>query len=461
MPANTKNPAQFRFDTRVFSASILFFNADPSKAAAMEDAVEYYDNGLLIVENGHIKAVGAYEQICKEHNLNSEDIDATYSKHLIMPGFVDTHIHYPQTEMIASYGEQLLAWLTNYTFVTEKKFKEPAHCEYIAEFFIDELVKNGTTTALVLGTVHAGSVEALFSAADRKEMRLIAGKVMMDRNAPDELLDTAQSGYDESEALIKKWHGHNRLLYAITPRFAATSTRQQLTFAGDLKKKYPSTYVHTHLAESTEEVAWVKSLFPEADSYLDVYDRAGLVTSKSIFAHAVHLEEQEYALLHQKEAAASFCPTSNLFLGSGLFRIREMKIPERSVRLGLGTDVGAGTSFSMIQTLNEAYKVVSLEQNGAKPRQPMSAFEGFYQATLGGANALCLDDKIGKLAKGYEADFVVLDFEATALQKLRMERVKEAAKSPIDSLSEKLFALMMMGDDRNIVATYVNGKKVY
>ncbi|MBU1642174.1 guanine deaminase [bacterium] len=455
------NPAQVSFDTQVFSASILFFNADPSKAVAMEDAVEYYENGLLIVENGHIKAAGDYEQICKEYDLNSGDIDATYSSYLIIPGFVDTHIHYPQTEMIASYGEQLLPWLTNYTFPTEKKFKEPAYCKLIAEFFIDELLKNGTTTALVLGTVHAESAEALFSAADKKEMRLIAGKVMMDRNAPDELVDTAQSSYDESEALIKKWHGHNRLLYAITPRFAATSTRQQLVLAGNLKKKYPSVYLHTHLSESSEEVAWVKSLFPEADSYLDVYDRAGLVTSKSIFAHAVHLEEQEYALLHKKEAAVSFCPTSNLFLGSGLFKIREMKRSDRNVRIGLGTDVGAGTSFSMIQTLNEAYKVVSIEQNSAKPRLTMSAFEGFYHATLGGANALCLDDKIGKLAKGYEADFVVLDFEATALQKLRMRRVKDSPKSPIDSLSEKLFALMMMGDDRNIVATYVNGKKVF
>ncbi|MCJ7765233.1 MAG: guanine deaminase, partial [Thiovulaceae bacterium] len=283
----------------------------------------------------------------------------------------------------------------------------------------------------------------------------------MDRNAPDALLDTAQSSYDESEALIKKWHRHNRLLYAITPRFAATSTRQQLTLAGDLKKRYPSTYLHTHLAESTEEVAWVKSLFPEADNYLDVYDRAGLVTSKSIFAHAVHLEEQEYALLHKNDAAVSFCPTSNLFLGSGLFKMREMKRADRNVRIGLGTDVGAGTSFSMLQTLNEAYKVVSLEQNTAQPRLAMSAFEGFYQATLGGANALSLDEKIGKLAKGYEADFVVLDFEATALQKLRMSCVKESQQSALDSLSEKLFALMMMGDDRNIVATYVNGKRVF
>ncbi|MCJ7765302.1 MAG: guanine deaminase, partial [Thiovulaceae bacterium] len=417
MLPNSKNPIQDCSTAEVFRASILFFNADPSRAVAVGDAVEYYEDGLLIVEHGHIKAVGDYEEICKEYNVKSENINAAYSSHLIMPGFVDTHIHYPQTEMIASYGEQLLTWLVKYTFPTEKKFKEPSYCKQIAEFFIDELLKNGTTTALVLGTVHVESAEALFTAADQKEMRLIAGKVMMNRNAPDALLDTAQSSYDESEALIKKWHRHNRLLYAITPRFAATSTRQQLTLAGDLKKRYPSTYLHTHLAESTEEVAWVKSLFPEADNYLDVYDRAGLVTSKSIFAHAVHLEEQEYALLHKNDAAVSFCPTSNLFLGSGLFKMREMKRADRTVRIGLGTDVGAGTSFSMLQTLNEAYKVVSLEQNAAQPRLAMSAFEGFYQATLGGANALSLDEKIGKLAKGYEADFVVLDFEATALQK--------------------------------------------
>jgi len=450
-----------KIDSKIFRASVLFFNADPFSVTSLEKAVEYYEDGLLIIKNNHIEDVGNYEEMCEKYHLTDSNIDSSFVNKLIMPGFIDTHIHYPQTEIIGSFGEQLLPWLTKYTFPAEMKFKDTKYAEEISKFFINELLKNGTTTALVLGTVHTESVDAIFHAADAKEMRLIAGKVMMDRNAPDGLLDTAQSSYDESESLIKKWHNHNRLLYAITPRFAPTSTPEQLLLAGALKEKYPTTYVHTHLSENSDEIAWVKSLFPEAKNYLDVYDKAGLVTSKSIFAHAIHLEACEYDVLYKNNAVVSFCPTSNLFLGSGLFKIREMKKEGRNIRIGLGTDVGAGTSFNMIQTLNEAYKVVSLEQNGAHPRVAMSAFEGFYQATLGGAIALSLDDKIGKLSSGYEADFVVLDFEATALQKLRMQRIQENKQGVLESLSEKLFALMMMGDDRNVVATYVNGNKVF
>lgn len=447
--------------TKIFRASLLYFNTDPSEETPLKESVKYYHDGLLIIENNHIKDSGSYVNMRKKHNIAFEDINSSFEGKLIVPGFVDTHIHYPQTEMIGSFGEQLLPWLTKYTFPTEMKFKDPIYAKKISNFFIDELLKNGTTTALILGTVHPESVDAIFQAGNEHGMRLIAGKVMMDRNAPDELLDTAQTSYEESETLIKKWHGHKRLLYAITPRFAPTSTPEQLLLAGVLKEKYPSTYVHTHLSENSDEIAWVKSLFPQAKNYLDVYDKAGLVTSKSIFAHALHLEEDEYELLHKKNASVSFCPTSNLFLGSGLFKIREMKKEKRAVRVGLGTDVGAGTSFNMLQTLGEAYKIVSMEQNGANPRIAMSAFEGFYQATLGAANALSLHEKIGKLATGYEADFVVLDFSATPLQKLRMNEVNSKKQDDLESLSEKLFALMTMGDDRNIVATYVNGNKVY
>lgn len=447
-------------NSKIFRASVLFFNADPSAVKRVEDAVEYYEDALLIVVNNHIKDVGNYDVMFEKYSLKSSDIDSSYVGKLIMPGFVDTHIHYPQSQMIGSFAEQLIPWLNKYTYPTEMKFKDPTYAKEIAKIFINELLRNGTTTALVFATVHKESVDAIFEAADAKEMRLISGKVMMDRNAPVELLETASASYEESEALLKKWHNHNRLLYAITPRFAPTSTPEQLSLAGALKKKYPTTYLHTHLSENCDEVAWVKSLFSEAKNYLDVYDKAGLVTSKSIFAHAIHLENSEYDVLHKKSAAVSFCPTSNLFLGSGLFKIREMKKEGRSVRMGLGTDVGAGTSFSMLQTLNEAYKVVSLEQNGSSERRAFSAFEGFYQATLGGANALSLDDKIGKLSSGYEADFIVLEFSATPLQKLRMQNINETKQSALETLQEKLFALMIMGDDRNIVATYVNGKRV-
>lgn len=451
---------EYSLYTKVFRASLLYFNSDPSEGSLVQNAIKYYEDGLLIIENNHIKDSGDYEEIQKKYDIALEDIDTQYKGKLIIPGFIDTHIHYPQTEMIGSFGEQLLPWLSKYTFPTEMKFKDPAYSKKISEFFITELLKNGTTTALILGTVHPESVDAIFQAGDERGMSLIAGKVMMDRNAPDELLDTAQTSYDQSEHLIKKWHGHNRLQYAITPRFAPTSTAEQLTLAGELKKKYPSTYVHTHLSENRDEIAWVKSLFPEAKNYLDVYEQAGLVTSKSIFAHAIHLEDSEYQVLHQNSASVSFCPTSNLFLGSGLFKIREMKKEKRVVRIGLGTDVGAGTSFSMLKTLGEAYKVVSMEQN-KETREAMTAFEGFYQATLGGASALSLDKKIGKLAAGYEADFVVLDFNATALQALRMQGVEDKNETPLEGLSEKLFVLMTMGDERNISATYVNGNNVY
>lgn len=445
----------------IYRASILFFIKDPTKVDEINQALKYYEDGLIIIEKGYIKGVGKYETILNQFNLKIEDINSSYINNLIMPGFIDTHVHYAQTEMIGSFGEELLPWLNKYTFPTEIKFKDKEYSKYISEFFIDELLKNGTTTAMVFATVFEESVDAIFKAANKKNMRFIAGKVMMDRNAPKELLDTATSSYEESENLIKKWHEKDRLLYAITPRFAPTSTKEQLLLAGKLKEKYPTVYIQTHLSENQNEIEWVKSLFPEAKSYIDVYLKAGLVKEKSIFAHAIYLEEQEYEILHKNRASVSFCPTSNLFLGNGLFKIREMKKDDYDIKIGLGTDVGAGTSFSMLKTLNEAYKVVSLEQNNKNQKLPLSSFEGFYQATLGGAEALYLDDKIGKLLPGYEADFIVIDFEPDSLQKLRMNNLKADKNDKYEVLSEKLFALMIMGDDRNIIATYVAGEKVY
>ncbi|RZF49616.1 guanine deaminase [Acinetobacter halotolerans] len=414
-----------------------------SQAAEIADQARYIEDGVLITENGKIRWFGAWNE-AQEHLPTGVDIQH-YPEQLIIPGMIDTHIHFPQTEMVGAYGEQLLSWLNTYTFPTEIQFKDQAYAQEIAAFFVNELLKNGTTTALVFCTVHPESVDALFEAAQQHQMRLIAGKVMMDRHAPEALCDTAESAYDDSKALIQKWHGQGRALYAITPRFAPTSTPEQLEKAGQLKAEFPDVYVHTHLSENKDEIAWVKDLFPAQNGYLDVYHHYGLTGQRSVFAHCVHLEDAEWQCMHDTDSAIAFCPTSNLFLGSGLFPLK--KTWDQQVKVGLGTDVGAGTSFSLLQTVNEAYKVQQLQ--GDK----LSAFESLYHATLGGAKALDLDDKLGNFNIGKEADFVVLNLQATALQQLRQSRSK--------SIDDSLFALFTMGDDRNIEATYIYGKKAY
>ena len=414
-----------------------------AQAREIHDQVRYVEDGLLISQNGEIQWFGSWEE-GQQHLPEGVQV-AHYPEQLIVPGFIDTHIHFPQTEMVGAYGEQLLEWLNTYTFPTEIQFQDPAYSEKIAEFFVEELLKNGTTTALVFCTVHPESVNALFNAATTRNMRLIAGKVLMDRHAPEALTDTAETAYTDSKKLIEKWHGKGRNLYAITPRFAPTSTAEQLEKAGQLKAEYPDVYVHTHLSENKNEIAWVKELFPERQSYLDVYHHYGLTGSKSVFAHCVHLEEQEWDCMHQTDSAIAFCPTSNLFLGSGLFPLK--KAWDKGVKVGLGTDIGAGTSFNQLQTLNEAYKVQQLQ--GDK----LSAFESLYHATLGGAKALSLEDQLGNFNIGKEADFVVLDLNATALQQLRQSKAK--------NIEDAFFALIMLGDDRNIAATYVSGEAVY
>lgn len=414
-----------------------------SQATQITEQVRYIEDGLLITEQGKITWFGSWEQ--GKHNLNDTIQVDHYYEQLIVPGFIDTHIHFPQTEMVGAYGEQLLEWLNTYTFPTEMQFQDKNYADQIAKFFVNELLKNGTTTALVFCTVHPQSVDALFEAAEQHQMRLIAGKVMMDRHAPEQLTDTAESAYNDSKALIEKWHGKGRNLYAITPRFAPTSTPEQLERAGQLKAEYPDVYVHTHLSENKNEIAWVKDLFPEQKSYLDVYHHYGLTGERSVFAHCVHLEDAEWQCMHDTDSAIAFCPTSNLFLGSGLFPLK--KTWEQQVKVGLGTDIGAGTAFCQLQTLNEAYKVQQLQ--GDK----LSAFESLYHATIGGAKALHLDDKLGNFNIGKEADFVVLNLKATALQALRQQRAK--------NIEDALFALFTMGDDRNIQATYIFGQKVY
>ncbi len=426
---------------KAYRAAILHSLADPA-VVGVEQSYEYFEDGILLIENGKVAQVGAADELLPK--LAGVEIQH-YRDALITPGFIDTHIHYPQTGMIASYGEQLLDWLNTYTFPTERQFEDKAHASDVAEIFLKELLRNGTTTALVFGSVHPQSVDAFFEQADKLNLRMIAGKVLMDRNAPDYLTDTAESGYAESKALIERWHGKGRLHYAVTPRFAPTSTPEQLELAGKLLGEYPDLYMHTHLSENRKEIEWVKELFPERKGYLDVYDHHKLIGPRAVFAHGVHLCDDECKRLAETGSAVAFCPTSNLFLGSGLFDLN--KLEAHGVRVGLGTDVGAGTSFSQLQSLNEAYKIMQLQGKKLDP------FKSLYLATLGGANALYLDDKLGNFLPGKDADFLVLDYNATPLMSYRMQQAR--------SLEERLFALTMLGDDRAVKETFAAGVSVH
>lgn len=433
---------------QLFRASVLHFLNDPIKANATDTSYEYWEDALLVIKEGKVKALGEYSELIKKYE-GSKVKD--YTGKLIMPGFIDTHIHFPQTEMIASFGAELLDWLNTYTFPTEQQFGDKEYAQKIAKFFLRQLLLQGTTTALVFGSVHKASVNAFFEEAQKQSLRMIAGKVMMDRNAPEYLLDTPESSYEDSKALIEKWHGKDRLLYAVTPRFAPTSSKEQLAKAKQLLEEFPEVYLHTHLSENKEELAWVNDLFPEADNYLDVYDRAGLVRPKSIFAHSIYLSDSEWNTLHTHDCSVAFCPTSNLFLGSGLFNIQAAQ--KHSVRVGMGTDVGAGTSFSILETLQEAYKVNQLRKafpEEGYEHEPLSALKAFYLATLGGAKALHLDEFIGNFEKGKEADFVVLDLASSELLEFRLAQCK--------TLEERLFVIQMLANDRIVEQTYILGQ---
>jgi guanine deaminase len=329
------------------------------------------------------------------------------------PGFIDTHIHYPQTRIIASYGEQLLAWLDQYVYPEETKFADEAYAREVAIFFLEELLRNGTTTALVLTTTHPLSVEVFFQEALTRNLRMIAGKMMMDRNAPGGLLETAEQSRRDCKRLIERWHGKGRLSYALTPRFALSCSPELLRVAGELKQQYAGVYMHTHLSENTLEIKETLECFPGCADYLEVYETYAMVGERSVFAHGLHLSDSEFARLSSAGAALAHCPSSNLFLGSGLFRINKAKAPKDRVKVGIGTDVGAGTSFSMLKTLQEAYKITALQG------QKLSPFQAYYLATLGGAKALSLDDKIGNFQLGKEADFIVLDMAAVPLLSYR------------------------------------------
>lgn len=426
---------------RAIRGEVLHFTGDPAGGGA--DALRHFADGLLIVRDGRVAEVGPAEALLAKLPAGARIEDRR--GRLIVPGFVDTHIHFAQTDIIASPGGQLLEWLERYTWPAEQRFADPDHAAAVAGFFCDELLRNGTTTAAVFPTVHRASVEALFRAAQGRRMRVITGKVLMDRNCPDFLRETAEDGYIQSQELIAQWHRRDRLLYAVTPRFAATSTPQQMRLAGRLLAEHPGVYLQSHLAENRAEVAWIRELYPEARSYLDVYERFGQLGPRSVFAHCVWLDDTDRGRMAATGAAMSFCPTSNLFLGSGLFDLAQADAA--GVRVGIGTDVGAGTSFSLLRTLGEAYKVLQL--NG----QSLSAERAFYLATLGGARSLYLDEQIGSFVPGREADFVVLDPAATPLLARR--------SAACETLAERLFVLMMLGDDRAVAETWVMGEPAW
>ena len=423
----------------VHRGALLHFLRDPGDGSD-PSAFEYFADGLLVIASGRVVACGPATALLA--TLPATMPVTEHRDGLLIPGFIDSHMHYPQTDVIGSGGRQLLDWLNDYVFPTEARFADPAHAAATANVCLDEMLRNGTTTALVFGTVHRQSVDAFFEAAEQRRMRMICGKVLMDRNCPENLRDTAETGDRDSRALIQRWHGQGRLHYAITPRFAPTSSGPQLVRTGRLAAEFPDVYIHSHVAENAAEIAWVRELFPGARSYLDVYERFGLLRDRAIYAHCIHFDEADRRRMVSTGAAAAFCPTSNLFLGSGLFNLDASD--SVGMRYALATDVGGGTSFSLLQTMGAAWQIAQLQQQRLHP------LRAFYLATLGGARILGLDDRIGSFRSGREADFVVLDLAATPL----IERRCRLART----IGEKLMALMTLGDDRAVRETFILGQ---
>ena len=421
------------FRGRVFTPIADPFTIEPAKSFV------YYEDGYLAVDGDRIAAVGDF----RDMPGGSATLTELGSDCLMTPGFFDTHLHAPQLEMIGSYGGHLLEWLNRYTFPTEAKFADPAHARMIAKAFFDELLHNGTLCALIFSTIHHDATDIFFAEAERRGFRGIIGKAMMDRNAPEALLETARDSYEQSRALIQKWHGRGLLRYAITPRFAPTSTPELLECAGQLKREFPDTYVHTHISENKAEVQWVHELFPEAE-YADVYDRYGLLGEQTVLAHGVYLNDEELDLLSRRGTRIAHCPNSNLFLGSGLFPLHH--VLDANVIVGLGSDIGAGTTPSLFTAMADAYKVQQVQGISLSP------FQLWYLATLGGARALSLDEETGSLEAGKAADFLVLNLRATPLIALRSERAS--------SVEDLLAGLIFMGDDRVVQRAFIAGREV-
>ncbi len=422
---------------KIFRGRIFTPVADPF-AHGVDGSYRWFEDGHLAVDDdGRIASVGEWSDAPEGDVVDTQGL-------LITPGFIDTHLHAPQLEMIGSYGGDLLQWLTRYTFPTERKFEDPQHARRVARAFYELLLRNGTLTALIFSTIHYEATDIFFEEAERRGFRGIIGKTMMDRNAPDYLLDqSAQKSYDESRALLQKWHKRGLLRYAITPRFAPTSTPEQLELAGRLKKEFPDAWVHTHISENRNEVRWVQELFPEAE-YADVYDDYGLLDERTVLAHGVWLTPEELDLLSRRGARIAHCPNSNLFLGSGLFPLH--RVLDAGVVIGLGTDIGAGTTPSLFNAMADAYKVQQVQGVSLSP------FHLWYLSTLGGARALSLEAETGSLEPGKSADFLVLDIKATPLLAMRTGRAS--------SLEDLLAGLIFMGDDRAVQRSVIAGKIV-
>lgn len=453
------------------------------KSDVPDDApYRYHRDGMLVFEAGTGIIAGCGTTIDMARQFPSAKIIRWFDdgdRHLICPGFIDCHVHYPQVHMMGAYGEELLTWLKKYTFPTEAEFKDPKHARKVAELFLDDALQSGTTTAMVFCTRHKCSVDEFFEASKRLRLRMIAGRVMMDTNCPDELRDaSAQESYDESKELIDKWHGVDRLLYAVTPRFAPTSSREQLQLAARLLKEHPTVYLHTHLAENHSESEWVANLFPESTSYFDVYNRFGLAGPRSVFAHSINLTQADWDNMGRLDCAAVPCPLSNQFLGSGFFNYGAAL--KSNVRVALGTDVGAGTSLSLLRVQLSAYNSTKLMATSVAKNLSLAGVDGqrgsteldlalkvpreqsikvvsplrlWYLATLAGAKALRLDKMLGSFEPGKEADFIVLDTHATAVMETRMKRA--------ETMEEKLFALIAMGGTNSVAATYILGECVF
>ncbi|EAU40773.1 guanine deaminase [Fulvimarina pelagi HTCC2506] len=427
--------------TLALRGRVLSFTGDPAEIG--ERAVVFHSDGVVLIRDGLIERVGNAQPII---DSLPPDIPVTnHHPHLILPGFIDSHVHLPQTQVIGSYGAELMEWLQKYTFPEEARYLSPRIASDASRWLLDTLAANGTTSASVFCTSHPVSVDAFMGEADRRGLRMIAGKVMMDRGAPEALLDTPERGYQETKAAIERWHGKGRLEIAITPRFAPTSTEAQLAMACELAREYPDLPIQTHLSENHAEIAYVAALFPKDTDYTAIYERYGLLRKRALFGHCIHLTERERCALAAHGASAIFCPTSNLFLGSGLFDRDAVRAAQ--VRIGIATDIGGGTSYSMLRTMAEGYKVLALKG------QKLPAFEAFHMASAGNAEAMGIGEAIGRLAPGLEADVIALDSRSSAPLARRMERV--------ETLEEELFALMTLGDERATVATYSGGRLIY
>jgi len=406
-----------------------------------ETNMVFIPKGILWVEDGKVKALAPEDELILQLPKNIKIQD--YTGKLVLPGFVDGHVHAVQTQAIASYGKQLLDWLETYTFPLEQRFEDPSFALPAIQFFFNQLLKNGTTTAAIFPSKHVDATAILFKEALRLNMRIVAGKTSMDRNAPEGLCDTTSMSFQENEALIEEFTQKGRLNYALTPRFAITSTDEQLSALSKIKKNRPNIAVQTHLSENIDEIETTKKLFPSSKNYLDIYDSKGFLGKGSLMAHAIYLEEQEWERLAETQTSIVHCPTSNLFLGSGLFNMKKCR--DYNIPLALGSDVGGGLSFSMLKTAAEAYKIAALQNI------EFTARNAFYLLTLGGAKALNQDAYIGNFEVGKEADFVVLDTGSTELMQKRL--------SNTDDIDEILFVLMMQGDERNIHSVYLKGKE--